>query len=73
MSNYASGPRFLMGRPLITPSAQTALNAAGIEGVLLLARHIHGDWGHLGTEDLTANELSYGGGEYGQYVGAVDA
>lgn len=58
MSTHANGPRFPMGRPVITPAAQAVLNAAGIEGVLLLARHIHGDWGDLSTEDLAANELA---------------
>ncbi|WP_144158085.1 hypothetical protein [Paraburkholderia sp. BCC1885] len=38
--------------------AQAALDAAGVEGVLLLARHIHGDWGDLPVEDLAANELA---------------
>ncbi|MBB5501049.1 hypothetical protein [Paraburkholderia sp. MM5384-R2] len=56
--SYANGPRFPIGRPVITPAAQAALDAAGIEGVLLLARHIHGDWGDLSTEDLAANELA---------------
>jgi hypothetical protein len=56
--SYANGPRFPMGRPVITPAAQAALDAEGIEGVLLLARHIHGDWGDLGAEDLAANELA---------------
>lgn len=28
----------------------------GVEGVLLLARHIHGDWGDLSVENLAANE-----------------
>ena len=55
---YTNGPRFPMGRPVITPAAQTALNAACIEGALLLARHIHGDWGDLSVEDLAANELA---------------
>jgi hypothetical protein len=56
--SYASGPRFPLGRPVVTPAAQTALEAAGVEGVLLLARHIHGDWGDLSVEDLAANELA---------------
>ena len=55
---YANGPRFSMGRPVITPAAQAALDAVGIDGVLLLARHIHGDWGDLSVEDLAANELA---------------
>lgn len=56
--SYTNGPRFPMGRPVITPAAQAALDAAGIEGVLLLARHIHGDWGDLSAEDLASNELA---------------
>ncbi|WP_321885985.1 hypothetical protein [Paraburkholderia bannensis] len=58
MSRYGKGPRFPMGKPVITPQAQAALDATGIEGVLLLARHIHGDWGDLTAEDLAANELA---------------
>lgn len=56
--SYTNGPRFPMGRPVITPAAQVALDAAGIDGVLLLARHIHGDWGDLSAEDLASNELA---------------
>ncbi len=56
--SYTNGPRFAMGRPVITPGAQVTLDAAGIEGVLLLARHIHGDWGDLSAEDLASNELA---------------
>lgn len=56
--SYAKGPRFRMGKPVITPEAQATLDAAGISGVLLLARHIHGDWGDLPVEDATANELA---------------
>ncbi|HDR9192150.1 hypothetical protein [Burkholderia vietnamiensis] len=56
--NYTNGPRFPIGRPVITPAAQAALDTAGVEGVLLLARHLHGDWGDLSTEDLASNELA---------------
>ncbi|MBJ9698546.1 hypothetical protein [Burkholderia cenocepacia] len=56
--SYTNGPRFPIGRPVITPAAQATLDAAGIEGVLLLARHIHGDWGDLSVEDMAANELA---------------
>ncbi|WP_213298055.1 hypothetical protein [Paraburkholderia sacchari] len=55
--SYANGPRFRMGRPVITPAAQAELDATGIDGVRLLARHIHGDWDDLPVEDATANEL----------------
>lgn len=56
--SYTSGPRFPIGRPVITPAAQAALDAAAMNGVLLLARHIHGDWGDLSAEDLATNELA---------------
>jgi hypothetical protein len=56
--SHANGPRFPMGRPVITHDAQKALDTAGLSGVLLLARHIHGDWGDLSVEDLAANELA---------------
>ena len=56
--SYTNGPRFPIGRPVITPAAQAALDAADIEGLLLLGQHIHGDWGDLGAEDLAANELA---------------
>jgi hypothetical protein len=58
MSRYAKGPRFPMGRPVITPAAQAVVDEVGISGVLLLARHIHGDWGDLSVEDQAANELA---------------
>jgi hypothetical protein len=58
MSRYANGPRFPMGRPVITPSAQALLDEVDISAILLLARHIHGDWGDLSVEDQTANELA---------------
>ncbi len=58
MSRDTNGPRFPMGRPVITPDAEGALEAAGIPAILLLSRHIHGDWGSLSVEDQTANELA---------------
>ncbi|KVE69750.1 hypothetical protein [Burkholderia vietnamiensis] len=56
--SYTNDPRFPMGRPVITPAAQATLEAAGIEGVALLARHMRGDWGDLFVDDATANELA---------------
>lgn len=59
MSRYGkNGARFPMGKPVITPAAQATLDAAGISGALLLARHMHGDWGDLSVEDLAENELA---------------
>jgi len=56
--DISNGPRFPMGRPTITPSAEAALNAVGIHPIRLLARHIHGDWGDLSEEDRLQNELA---------------
>jgi len=59
MSRYGRGAaRFPIGKPVITPAAQAALDAADISAVLLLARHVNGDWGDLSVEDLAANELA---------------
>lgn len=58
MNHYKKGPHFPMGRPTITAAAQVLLDEVGTSGVLLLARHIHGDWGDLYAEDLAANELA---------------
>lgn len=58
MSNYANGPRFPMGRPVITPAAEAALHSVGTHPIRLLARHLHGDWGNIPVEDQAANELA---------------
>jgi hypothetical protein len=50
--------RFPIGRTHITPAAQAALDTAGVPGLLVLARHVRGDWGELPVEDLAANELA---------------
>ena len=52
------GPRFPIGKPVITLAAQATLEAAGMPGILLLARHLHGDWGDLSKEDQLQNELA---------------
>jgi len=54
----STGPRFPLGRLAITPAAQAALDAADISGVLLLARHLHGDWGEISEHDRLQNELA---------------
>ncbi|AVF39980.1 hypothetical protein AL486_09890 [Pandoraea apista] len=58
MKSFLPRPRFPIGRPVITPAAQEALDAIGISGASLLARHIFGEWGNLFAEDLAANELA---------------
>jgi hypothetical protein len=50
--------RFRAGRTTVTPAAATALEAARVHDILLLARHLHGDWGDLGERDCLQNELA---------------
>jgi hypothetical protein len=50
--------RFQLGRTLITPGAEDALQEAGDDGRGYLRRHAAGDWGIVGAEDREENELS---------------
>src|SRR5690348_3859849 len=54
----ASAARFTLGRILITPGAQEALQLAGHTAVDFLCRHVTGDWGELSDEDVKGNEAS---------------
>jgi len=54
----SSGPRFHLGKVAITDAASAALERTGTEGVLLLARHLHGDWGDVTEQDALQNELA---------------
>lgn len=54
----ASGPRLELGKVTITDAATAALERTGTEGVLLLARHLHGNWGDLCEQDALQNELA---------------
>lgn len=58
-----NGPRFPTGRLVITSAAQVALDAVGISGASLLARHVHGDWGALSESDRQQNELAAQSGQ----------
>lgn len=51
-------PRFELGHIVGTPGALEALQQAGEDPLLLLARHVTGDWGELDTEDWATNEFS---------------
>jgi hypothetical protein len=53
-----SAARFPIGKPVITPAAQAALDAADISAVLLLARHVNGDRGTLTEEDRRQSDLA---------------
>lgn len=53
-----SGPRVHLGKVTITAAVSAALERTGAEGVLLLARHLHGDWGDVTEQDALQNELA---------------
>lgn len=50
--------RFELGRIVVTHTAQSALDSVNVSGVLLLARHVHGDWGEMNERDELQNELA---------------
>lgn len=50
--------RFKAGRPNVTPAAAAAFQHAKVPDLLLLARHLHGDWGDLSVRDSLQNELA---------------
>ncbi|CAM5555167.1 hypothetical protein [Eoetvoesiella caeni] len=43
---------------LLTTAAVTALKATATEGVFLLHRHLHGDWGNITSQDSLQNEIA---------------
>jgi hypothetical protein len=47
-----------MGQPVITPTAQSMLEQAGMSPTVLLDRHLRGDWGELDIADIASNELA---------------
>jgi hypothetical protein len=50
--------RFELGRLLMTPGAQEAMEAAGQQPREFLARHSAGDWGDLSEDDKRENDFS---------------
>lgn len=52
------GALFLPGQIVCTPGALDTLRAEGLSGVVLLKRHLHGDWGDLCEADKHENEIS---------------
>ena len=48
-------PLFALGQVVATPGALDTLRDAGIDPLVLLARHVTGDWGELSEEDIEAN------------------
>lgn len=54
-----SPPRFPLGQIVFTPGALDALVRIGEYSVqTYLDRHVTGDWGEVGVEDVQENELS---------------
>lgn len=47
---------FPLGRVLATPGALDALGASGETADMLLARHVHEDWGDVDGHDWKAND-----------------
>ena len=54
---------FTLGRCLATPGALALLDDHRVSVLDLLGRHVHGDWGDLGAEDIAANNAAVTGGE----------
>ena len=50
-------PTLPLGRVLATPGALEALAITDVHPLLLLRRHVTGDWGDLCAEDIEANRL----------------
>ncbi|WP_323011285.1 hypothetical protein [Castellaniella sp.] len=50
--------RFSLGKIRITAAAILALEATATEGVFLLHRHLHRDWGDLSAQDILQNEIA---------------
>lgn len=55
-------PRFRPGRIFVTPAALEVLRTVGVSPVVLLLRHLSGDWGNLSDSDCQQNELSVDAG-----------
>ncbi|MBO1111835.1 hypothetical protein [Bordetella petrii] len=51
-------PRLSLGKVLITQAASDALDSPKEEGVPLLYRHLHGDWGDVTEQDALQNEIA---------------
>lgn len=51
-------PLLALGKILITQAASAAIDSPKQEGVPLLYRHLHGDWGDVTEQDALQNELA---------------
>lgn len=51
----AVAPLFPLGKVFMTPGALTSLARNKMSEVLLLARHVHGDWSEMHEDDQETN------------------
>jgi len=58
MNSLPTIPLFPAGQIVATPGALALLEQANKSPLEFLSRHLRGDWGNLGPEDKTENELS---------------
>jgi hypothetical protein len=58
MKSKASQGLFPLGRIVATPGAIEVMDRLGIDALVLLSRHVRGDWGDLSEEDKRENEFS---------------
>lgn len=57
-SRSTNSPRLQLGQVSITPAASVAIEAAGVQDIRLLWRHLQGDWGDLPRADRLQNEVA---------------
>jgi hypothetical protein len=58
MTTTATTRTFRLGTIVATPNALEALQQAGISGMELISRHVHGDWGEMSADDKALNDLA---------------
>ena len=56
-------PKFELGQIVATPGVIDFLGDADINPLHLIARHVSGDWGDLGTEDKETNDAAVRDGD----------
>jgi hypothetical protein len=54
---------FALGRIVATPGALSLLERHGMSPMLLISRHVGGDWGSLDPEDEAANNEAISGND----------
>ena len=62
-------PLFNLGNIVATPAALRHCEQHQINPLVLLGRHVGGDWGDLSADDIDANQnaISYGGRVFSSY------